>query len=100
MAVALTPSQKRYLRGVAHPLKPVVLMGAKGLTDALLAELDIALEHHELVKVKVTADDREAREQTIAEIARRSNAAVVQRVGHTATLYRRSKDKPGIVLPR
>ena len=98
MAVSLTPSQKRYLRGLAHPLKPVVLMGAKGLTDAVLAEIDLALEHHELVKV--SADDREAREATIAEIAKRTSSALVQRVGHTATLYRRSSESPEITLPR
>lgn len=96
----ITPTQKRHLRGLAHPLKPVVLMGAKGLTDAVLAEIDLALEHHELIKVKVTAEDREAREATIAEIARRTHAALVQRLGHTATLYRRNAEKPAIVLPR
>ena len=100
MAVSLTPSQKRYLRGLAHPLKPVVLMGAKGLTDAVVAEIELALEHHELIKVKVTAEDREAREATIAEIAKRTQSAVVQRVGHTATLYRRSSESPEIMLPR
>ena len=100
MPAPLTAAQKRYLRGLAHPLKPVVLMGAKGLTDAVAAEVEIALEHHELIKVKVTAEDREAREQAIAELARRCSAAVVQRVGHTATLYRRSQDTPAIVLPR
>jgi RNA-binding protein len=99
-APALAAAQKRYLRGLAHDLKPVILVGAKGVTDALLAELDLALERHELVKVKVAAEDRDERDAWIADLAARSGAALIQRVGHVATLYRPSSDKSQITLPR
>ena len=59
-AVPLNANQKRYLRGCAHDLKPVILVGQKGITDALLKELDLALAHHELVKVRLADDDRDS----------------------------------------
>lgn len=100
MAVALTPAQSRFLRGQAHGLKAILQIGGKGLTDALAAEVGAALEHHELVKVKIAAADREARDAVVAELARRCDAALVQRIGHVAVLYRPSADKRQIVLPR
>jgi len=100
MPIALTPAQNRFLRGQAHDLKPLLQVGAKGVTDALLAELDGALEHHELLKLKVAAEDRDARDALIAEITRRADAALVQRIGHTAILYRPAREQRRIVLPR
>jgi RNA-binding protein len=97
---ALSNAQKRYLRGLAHDLKPVVMVGAKGVGASLLAELDQALELHELVKVKVAAEDREQRDAWIAELVEGSQAALVARIGHVAVLYRRSKDKPLVILPK
>lgn len=75
-------------------------VGGKGITDALIAEVAAALEQHELIKVKVAAEDREVRDAMIGELAERSGAALVQRIGHTAVLYKPSKDKRQIVLPR
>ena len=75
-------------------------VGGKGITDALVAEVAAALEQHELIKVKVAAEDREVRDAMIGELAQRSGAALVQRIGHTAVLYKPSKDKRQIVLPR
>ncbi|KAF1686482.1 ribosome assembly RNA-binding protein YhbY [Pseudoxanthomonas broegbernensis] len=100
MSVVLTAAQNRFLRGQAHGLKALMQVGGKGITPALLAELDQILERHELVKVKVGAEDREARDAMIADLAAQAGAALVQRIGHTATLYRPARDKPGIVLPR
>jgi RNA-binding protein len=100
MPTTLTAAQKRHLRSLAHVLKPVVLIGGKGVSDAVIAELDIALERHELLKVKVAAEDRDERDAWIADLADRSGAALVQRVGHVATLYRARSEKPEIVLPR
>ncbi|RRN58681.1 ribosome assembly RNA-binding protein YhbY [Pseudoxanthomonas sp. SGNA-20] len=100
MSVALTPAQTRFLRGQAHSLKALMQVGGKGITPALVAELDQVLERHELVKVKVGAEDREARDAMIAELAGQTGAALVQRIGHTVTLYRPSKEAPAIVLPR
>ncbi|GAB3337030.1 ribosome assembly RNA-binding protein YhbY [Marilutibacter aestuarii] len=100
MPTLLTAAQTRFLRGQAHGLKAMLQVGGKGITDALVAEIDNALEHHELIKVKVGAEDREARDAMIEALAERTDAALVQRIGHTAVLYRQSKDKRQIVLPR
>jgi RNA-binding protein len=100
MPIALTNAQIRFLRGQAHDLKAILQVGGKGVSDALVAELDGALEHHELIKVKVAAEDRDARDAMIDGLAARTDAALVQRIGHTAVLYRPSKDKRHIVLPR
>lgn len=100
MATELTAAQTRFLRGQAHGLKAILQVGGKGITDALLAEIDGALEHHELIKVKVAGEDRDARDAMIDTIADRAGAALVQRIGHTAILYRPSKDRRQIVLPR
>ena len=100
MTTMLTSAQTRFLRGQAHGLKAMLQVGGKRITDALVAEVALALEHHELIKVKVAGEDREARDALIAELAERADAALVQRIGHTAVLYRPSKDKRQIVLPR
>lgn len=100
MSLALTPSQTRFLRGQAHDLKALLQIGGKGITPAFVAELDEVLEHHELVKVKVAGDDREARDAMIAALAEQTDATLVQRIGHTAVLYRQSKERRQIVLPR
>lgn len=96
----LTSAQTRFLRGQAHGLKALLQVGGKGIGDALLAELNQLLEDHELVKVKVGAEDREARDAMITLLAERSGAEIVQRIGHTVVLYRASKDRRRIVLPR
>lgn len=98
--MALSNSQIRFLRGLSHALRPVVLVGAKGVTDAVVAELDGALSHHELVKVRIDASDRDARDEASAALASRVGAQRVQRIGHTLTLYRRNADEPRIELPR
>ena len=96
----LTNAQLRFLRGHAHALRPVVLVGGKGVTAALLAELEIALVHHELVKLRIDAPDRDAREAIADELVRATRAERVQRIGHTLTLYRRNADEPRLELPR
>lgn len=100
MSIDLTASQNRFLRGQAHDLKALLQVGGKGIGKTLVTELDGLLEHHELVKVKVAAEDRAARDAMIADLAGRTQAALVQRIGHVAVLYRPSKDKRRIVLPR
>ena len=96
----LTSAQNRFLRGQAHGLKALMQVGGKGVTPALLAELDAVLERHELVKVKVASEDRETRDALIAELIEQTGSALVQRIGHVAILYRPSKEKRQIVLPR
>lgn len=100
MSTTLTSAQTRFLRGEAHGLKAMLQVGGKGLTDAVIAEIDGALEHHELIKVKVAAIDRDERDSMIDTLAERTGAALVQRIGHTAVLYRESREKRHIVLPR
>ncbi len=96
----LTSAQIRFLRGQAHELKALMQIGGKGISDGVIAELNQLLEDHELVKVKVGAADRESRDAMIESLAERCDAALVQRIGHTAVLYRQSQDKRHIVLPR
>ncbi|MEO7252563.1 MAG: ribosome assembly RNA-binding protein YhbY [Arenimonas sp.] len=100
MSDTLSNPQKRYLRSLAHDLKAILMVGAKGVTAPLLAELELALEQHELIKIKVAAQDRETRDSWIGELVDSSAAALVSRIGHTAVLYRRSKDRPLVILPR
>lgn len=99
MALALSNPQKRYLRGLAHGLRPVLLVGAKGVTEPLVAEAELALEHHELIKVRFSAEDRELRDEWIGDLVERSRSALVARIGNVAVLYRRSREKPLIALP-
>lgn len=96
----LTSSQTRYLRGLAHPLKPVVLLGGKGVTAGVLKELDQALDTHELIKVRLSGDDRAARAADLAKLIESSGAETVQTIGHIAVLFRRNDEKPQIALPR
>lgn len=95
----LTEKQKRHLRGLAHPRKPVVQLGARGLTESVLAEIERAVEHHELIKVKLNAGDHDQRDADLERIRRHTGAALVQRVGNVACLYRPHPDNPGIALP-
>ena len=97
--MSLKPNQIRYLRGLAHTLKPVIMTGNKGLTDAVLKEFAVALAHHELVKVKLGSEDRVERKQQVAELVRRSGAELVQSIGRVACFYRRNDEQPKLALP-
>jgi len=88
----------RYLRSLAHELKPVVRLGQNGLTEAVSKELDGALEHHELVKVKLGVSEKQAREEQLQALCSSVNAICVQQIGFTATLFRRNMKKPVIEL--
>lgn len=96
----LSSSQKRYLRGLAHNLKPVIMVGNKGVSDALISEFSIALDDHELIKVKLAGDDREERAAQIGKLAEAAHAELVQSIGKVASFYRRNADKPKLALPR
>lgn len=94
----LTEPQRRLLRSLAHPRKPIVTIGRNGLTESVLAELERALDHHELVKVKVGIGDRVDRASVIEAICARTGAQLIQRIGFVATLFRRNREKPVISL--
>ena len=98
--MALSPSQRRYLRSLAHDLHPVILLGAKGATEAVVKELDLALSHHELVKVKLSGGDKEERQQQIDVLAEGTRSESVQQIGHIVVLFRRNEDEPKLALPR
>ena len=88
MPVHLTPRERAHLKARAHPLEPTVQVGHGGLSDSVAAEIDRALTAHELIKVKVHAADREAREALCDAICARSDAAEVQRVGRVLVIWR------------
>jgi RNA-binding protein len=88
MTQSLQTHQRRALKQRAHHLKPVVLLGAAGLTEAVLAEIELALDHHELIKVRVNGGDRDMRDTEIGTIVEETGAALVQRIGNVAVLYR------------
>ncbi len=99
LMISLTTKQKQHLKGLAHHLKPVVLLGQHGLTEGVIAEIELALTHHELIKVKVATEDRETKKLVIEAILRETNASKVQVIGHTLVMYRPS-DEQKIKLPK
>lgn len=96
----LNNKQKQYLKGLAHPLKPVVMLGNNGLTEGVLAEIELALQHHELIKVKVAAEERETKTLIVDAIVRETKANNVQVIGNILVLYRPSTEDRKIILPR
>jgi RNA-binding protein len=96
----LSSNQKRFLRGIAHSLDPVIMVGQKGVTPSLLKEFDGALAHHELVKVKLSDADREDRAETIEMLREASKSELVQTIGKIACFFRRNPQQPKIELPR
>jgi putative YhbY family RNA-binding protein len=105
-AIALTPAQRKALRSQAHHLDPVVLIGAEGLTPAVLKEAEAALKAHGLIKVRMFSDQRGARDETLARLAEELDAAPVQHIGKLLVLWRplpelsRPESMPGQPGPR
>jgi RNA-binding protein len=80
------------LRQRAHKLKPVVMIGSNGLTEAVQKETNLALESHELIKIKISSEDKPSRQEMINEICKVQDANVIQQIGHTVIIYRKSED--------
>ena len=97
----LTSKQSQYLKSLTHKLKPVVMIGQHGLTEAVLTEIESALTHHELIKIKISGAEKETKAAIIHTISEHLNCSIVQQIGHTATLYRPQPDqeKAKIKLP-
>ena len=95
----LSNKQKQFLKGLAHPLKPVVQLGANGLTEGVVAEIDNALGFHELIKVKVPTDDREEKALIMDAIVRETSSTKLQVLGHTLVIFRPSEERK-IQLPK
>lgn len=87
----ITTKQKQYLKGLAHNLKPVVMIGNNGLTQGVMAEIDQSLEIHELIKVKIAGSDKETTKLIIETILDQTNSICAQHIGHVIVLYRQSK---------
>jgi len=85
--------QKQYLRGLAHPLSPLVQIGQKGCTPELLKEIDATLNRCELIKIKfVDFKEKDQKQEILSQIGTESAAEVVGTVGHTAVLFRQNKN--------
>lgn len=93
MQIELTPAQRKQLRADAHHLQPVVMIGDKGLSQAVQKECEQALDTHGLIKVRVANDDRAEREAIFARLADALNAAAVQHIGKLLVLWRPMPDK-------
>lgn len=95
----LAKQQLQHLRQLAHEIKPIIIIGNKGLTENVMEEIKLALEHHELIKVRVNAGDRDARAKMIEQIINECVAEKVITVGHIVGLYKQAKE-PKIILPK
>jgi RNA-binding protein len=97
--VHLSDKQRRFLRGRGHGLKAVIHIGQKGLSAGLLDETRRALADHELIKLRIQAADRAARDALLAELVRQTGSALVTRIGHVAVLFRQNAKLARIPLP-
>lgn len=88
----LSITEKKRFRQIGHQLNPVVLLGGQGLSEAVLAEIERALEDHELIKVRIGGEDREARREAIETIAAQTRSEAVQIIGKIVLLYRAAKN--------
>lgn len=90
--MALNEKQKKEFRTRGHVLKPVVTIGGAGLSDAVMREIDLSLEHHELMKIRISGAGRDSRREMIDDICERSGAELVQAIGNIALIYRKNSD--------
>lgn len=98
--MTVTSKQRQFLRGLAHPLEPVVRVGKGGVTDAVVEETKKSLAAHELIKVKIESDDSGERKELAAKLAAATLSDLAGTVGKIAILYRARDDKPEIKLPK
>ncbi len=94
--MAITEQQRRGLKKLVHHLKPVVIIGQNGLSEGVLNEIDIALDSHELIKLKLSGGERNKKKAMIEEICEKTGADFVHSIGHIAALYRRHPKRPKI----
>lgn len=96
----LTAKQRQFLRGLAHPLEPVVRVGKGGASEAVVEETRKSLLAHELVKVRIEMDDSTERKEVAEKLAAAADAHLAGTIGKTAILYREREENPRIKLPR
>jgi RNA-binding protein len=97
--MALTAKQRQFLKGLAHPLAPVVRLGKGGLSSAVVEETKKSLLAHELIKVRIEAEDGESRRELAETLAKAADAEIAGTIGKLAILYRARDEKPKIKLP-
>ncbi len=96
----LTNNQKKFLRARGHVLKPIVMVGQHGLSESVLAELESTMTKHELLKIKIRAEDRDDRQKMIDEVINVTKAHLIQVIGSMMVIYRAFEEEPQIILPR
>ena len=97
--MALTAKQRQYLKGLAHPLSPVVRVGKGRLTPAIVAETGRSIESHELIKVRIESDDAAERRDIATRLAAETSSELAATIGKLAILYRAREEKPKIKVP-
>ncbi|MCX7124442.1 MAG: YhbY family RNA-binding protein [Gammaproteobacteria bacterium] len=90
----LSPSKIKTLKQLSHHLEAVILLGAKGLTDAVHKEIDCALDSHELIKIKLSSKDKAEKQLLATTICEKNKATLIDQIGHVITIYRPSPKKP------
>jgi RNA-binding protein len=95
----LTETQKKFLRGLGHELKPTLIVADAGLSDAVMLEFDATITHHELIKVRIRAADRASRDAIISDLCNKGSAQLITRIGNVALVYRKNEDQPKIPVP-
>ena len=87
----ISSTQKKHFRKIGHQLKPIIMIGDKGLSDAIIKEVNRALEDHELIKIKTSGGDRDAKNEIKAKILESSDAQLIQAIGHILLIYRAAR---------
>ena len=100
LKMKLTNNQKKYLRSLAHDLKPFVMIGQHGLSESVIAEIESTMLKHELIKIKLRVNDRDEKQEIISTIIKLSKAELVQVIGGVIVIYKPFEDIPDIILPR
>ena len=98
--IMMTKTQKKFLLSLSHNDDPVVWIGQHGLTDNVMVEIEAALDHHELIKIKIRVGERKERDSVIDSICKQTSSEVIKRIGNVVTLFRRNSVEPKIKLPK
>jgi RNA-binding protein len=98
--MALNNNQRRYLRGLSHDLHPLVTVAERGLAPSVLKEIEVALNHHELIKIRISVADRDAKASLIDSLLENTGAELVQKIGHVVSIYRPNPEAPKVELPK
>lgn len=97
---ALSLNQKKFLRALGHSIKPIVMIGQHGLSEAVLAEINISISKHELLKISIRTENREHKQKIIKQIIKATNADLVQVIGNMMVIYHPFDKNQKIILPR